>query len=101
MGIALTLVFVGGIIVVFLYVRSLSFNIKIRAGRTGLRGAVVVGLLALTVRSGWAPTSFRPGALYRGPSSQLMTWLIVYLLVVLVMVSKLVESFKGALVEKF
>lgn len=103
LALALVIVFVGGIIILFLYVSSISNEEKTRYSLT--RGAPQMALsLVLGAMLGG---SLRQGA----PSIETMTIIslparfrviaLLYLIVLLLVVIKGIDGFKGALIKSF
>ena len=97
---ALRLIFVGGIMIIFLYVSSLSANRKTLKSKSFFWGTLLIFILIFNVRL--VTQSFsKLGMFYSWNSSFLLTFLILYLLLTLLLVSKFSRSFKGPLTEKF
>lgn len=99
-GIRLILVFVGGIIVAFLYVSSLAFNQKI-ALNYPKHPLLFFLVLLLWNKTSLSFLSFSPAFSFTTRFSPLLVSLIIYLLIALFLVVKISESFKGALTQKF
>ncbi len=101
LGVSLFMVFVGGIIVIFLYVSSLAFNEKFFLNRP-MPLIFILGLslfLIFKINNFFAHSLV--SQLYRSYSVFSLIFLIAYLLLVFFLAVKLSENFKGALVEKF
>ncbi len=101
-GYSIFLVFLGGIIVIFLYARTLSFSVKLvwNFNFNILLGRVLT-LFIVFMKSKYAYFYFRDFFcyFYIMPYFKVLLFLMVYLLVVLFLVVKIIESFKGALVK--
>ncbi len=102
LGLALIIVFVGGIIVAFLYVSSLAFNLKFQIFFS------LPGLFILIILTFLKPTKILKDfsgnfavSVYSSMSSFLLVFLIIYLLIVLFLAVKITESLKGSLAQKF
>lgn len=100
---AIILLFVGGMIVVFLYVTSLSANLKFRISRN--KSVLILFLLLIRITySINTPNSqiiFDPESLFFLNNRSMLISLILFLLTLLFVVVKVCESFKGALAQKF
>lgn len=105
---AVILIFLGGIIIIFLYVSTLRRGDKVFNFVRGARGFLWTALLILGY--GWKPESLEPALLYSNNMLEfrimfkslnvgLLVFLFRYLLVTLFRVVKLSESFKGALIK--
>ena len=103
----LIIVFIGGIIVVFLYVSSLAINKKIVLIFTKNSAKLSIFFFIRILRNIFSPVliGFNPNTLifssYQKISTLTIIFLIAYLLLALILVVKNSESFKGSLVEKF
>lgn len=97
LGIALILIFIGGIIVVFLYTASLSPNLKLR-----LQLHPIIGLaLCLPCLATFASaTPSLPIFFFNNRQSYALLFLVFFLLLTLFLVAKAVETVKGALRQK-
>lgn len=104
---AIILVFIGGIIIVFLYISSLSLNNKISLIYLSKLDYVFIRirLLLLIWTSIKEATDFNFQSkifeVYHPVPRLTILFLIVFLLFVLLLVVKIRESFKGSLVQKF
>nr|YP_009019481.1 NADH dehydrogenase subunit 6 [Amphiascoides atopus]AHB52764.1 NADH dehydrogenase subunit 6 [Amphiascoides atopus] len=101
-GLSIILVFVGGMMVSFLYVSSLAFNQKI----TLIPSWNLLFFIALIILPKWnfhwlTLTPFTPTFTFNSSMSPLVLFLIFYLLLALFFVVKITESFKGSLTQKF
>lgn len=100
------LIFLGGIIIVIIYICTLGKNEKVTQ-ESHLWGLRVVLIFSSIIFSFKAETSFINEAfdfkflrgLYKSLSINLLYFLIVYLLIRLFFIVKLTESFKGALLK--
>merc|ERR1711893_61306 len=99
---ALMLIFLGGIIVIFLYITTLSRNDKIKSSlflefATTFFGVIIVRInLRLVSRD----KMFTLSGLYEESSGLMLLFLTFYLLITLLVVVKLRERFKGTLRTK-
>lgn len=105
LGLGIIIVFIGGIIVIFLYVTSLATNSKIIQPRT-LNFTTLAALLVIygtfTPFNGASYNlSTVPRTLFTFSRASVVFFLILYLLITLFLATKISESFKGSLVEKF
>lgn len=97
-GLALILIFIGGIIVVFIYTTSLSPNLKIlKLPKNLLFLSLIFNLLIFINHSS---TPLNPKLIFRLRFYFLLIFLIFYLLITLFIIAKLSESFKGSLAQK-
>ena len=103
-GLRIIIVFVGGMIVAFLYVTSLSVNNKFVISPINPIFLVLLFLLLIINThpvSSIINSTYSPTILFHPRSFSVLIFLVIYLLVTLLVASKLSESFKGSLVEKF
>ena len=101
---ALFLVFLGGIIVVFIYSTALSGNTKLRHIAPNYQTMIlsaIAALLVLPPTTALTHKSTALAAIYANQVFMAPCALIVLLLIALFIVVKTVESFKGALVKHF
>lgn len=99
-ALALRLIFVGGMMIIFLYIRSLSANFKtLKSFNYNWKSLV---LFIFVINRFWIPiNSFKVENIYSWNNHLVFTFLILYLLLTLILVRKLSQSFKGPLIEKF
>ena len=100
--VALALIFIGGIIVIFIYAASISRNEKLKLHNALEKCLLIIFLfLASLVRQVCFPNSILkenyPDFIFLEHSVATLVFLVFYLLIVLLVVVKIVESFKGAL----
>jgi len=99
-ALALSLIFVGGIIIIFLYISSLRANLKVANISRHYQKFFLLRFLFFTGSIFLTPT-FGLNIFYSWQNHLLLLFLILYLLLTLLMVSKFRQSFKGPLTEKF
>lgn len=102
-GLRLIIIFIGGIIVLFLYTTSLSSNNKfLRPVSVPQLGGLIaaVGIFLWPIAAPKSGLSSTPLLIFRSSSSRMVGFLIFYLLLILFIATKISESFKGSLVEK-
>ena len=106
LGYSLMLIFLGGMIVIFLYIRTLSLAKKNPHFNTSAKfTSIVVGASLGAV--GWTPVfeevnfSFRISHLFHQTSNPNLLFLVNFLLVTLFTVVKLAEKNKGVLAKKW
>lgn len=99
LGYALILIFLGGIIVVFLYASILSSNDKLVTKYSNIPQVLLLGLISIN----YSIEINNPGitSCYSFKIRGIMVFIIIYLLIVLFLVVKFSEPFKGSLVKKF
>lgn len=103
---AILLIFLGGIIVVFLYVRTLSSETKLFLPQFPPQ-VILRAFLVLLVPSIFCMSTTKPRFMYflsyffLKNNFILMTFLVGYLLLALFLVVKFSESFKGALIKSW
>ncbi len=103
-GISLILIFVGGIIISFIYVSSLSSNNKLFIQpffNWALTGLVLIAIALTRLVVSQSPARPSQAYLYETWNFFLLLFLICFLLIALVISVKITESFKGSLVKKF
>lgn len=103
---AILLIFLGGIIVIFLYVSTLSLSNKIITTPTPsspLLGGLVLIILSLrfTPQINFEIINSLVIQLYQEIHSPLLIFLVRYLLLTLLSVVKITQSFKGALLKQW
>jgi len=104
----LVLVFLGGVIVLIIYMSTLAANEKfflsISTIKTGARGAarlaVGIGLYQKYASRKISPGGIVASVLYEGPNISILVFLIFYLLLTLVAVVKLVKFESGPLIKR-
>jgi NADH-ubiquinone oxidoreductase chain 6 len=103
LGLSVILVFIGGIIVAFIYVSSLALNLKftISSRRAFTACTLLVVLFSMLLVKMPATLPLMPLTLFSGPSRGVAIALILYLLLILLLVVKITECFKGSLIQKF
>lgn len=95
---ALRIIFIGGIIVVFLYVTSLSPNLKIHTKNKSTQ--LILLLLPISIVCEFIHFSSKPSEFYSMQNTCLLMGLVAYLLLTLFIVSKSTQTFKGSLTSK-
>jgi len=96
---AVILILAGGIMVIFLYITSLRNNLA----QPQTKKNALLALLIFLIR-GWETREMAncsPLALISEISSLSLAYLIFYLILTLLLVTKITQSFKGALTQKF
>lgn len=100
---AIALIFLGGIIIIFLYVSSLSLLIKKFSFSLNRTTILMIGVLAFVFFILDTPIGeFNGNRLrffYRLDNVHLIIFIIRYLLFGLMLVTKFTESFKGAIIK--
>ncbi len=103
LGFRIILIYLGGIMVIFLYITFLATNLKITLPKKNK----IITLVILVLRLTPIPLQYIdvkdniPLSLYKLINNQILLFLIVYLLLTLLVAVKLTENFKGALIKKF
>ena len=100
---ALTIVFVGGIMVSFLYVASLAINQKL-IFNFSTATFIVLSLSLLGYQENLSHTLTvvaQPVRFFSTPAYPSTIILVAYLLFILLVVVGITESFKGSLVQRF
>ena len=103
-GLGLVIIFIGGMMILFLYVASLTAGSKIQWKITPqIIRALIISWAILPITNLWSleVKANTPGLIFSGLQTSTLVFLIAYLLLLLLIVVKTLESFKGALVEKF
>ena len=108
LGLAVILVFVGGIIISFLYISGLALNQKMVISFQTTALSLILSRVILTSTALASSTKLASSSLtsynelmFSMENRKTVFLLIIFLLVVIVAVVKLVESFKGSLVQRF
>ena len=104
----LVLVFLGGVIVLIIYMSTLAANEKfflsistIKTGASGTARLVVgIGLYQKYAGGKISPGGIVASVLYEGPNMSILVFLIFYLLLTLVAVVKLVKFESGPLIRR-
>lgn len=103
-GLALILIFVGGIMVIFIYVSTLSSGGKVFMPWDWTQRLILGGLMLFFCHPIWTQANYHidtPSALIINSRGLSLIFLLSYLLFLLFVIVKLVQSFKGSLIEKF
>lgn len=95
----------GGIIVIFLYVSSLSSNNKFIINEKLFIRIIILRTFLLVILF-ISPINFStiniiPASTYIFFNSPIMLFIVSYLLITLFISTKIAESFKGSLIQKF
>lgn len=101
---AIVLIFLGGMIIIFIYVTTLAGNEKFSTASLTRNFLTFLTIARLAVVFTISPLSahtkeFFMSHIYFRNSSRILWFLILFLFMTLVIVVKLAESFKGALVK--
>jgi NADH-ubiquinone oxidoreductase chain 6 len=100
---AIILIFLGGIIVIFIYVTTLAGNEKFFLNRPSLLNLIIFLSFITIVSSLTIHSQFKKEAFIRHiyySSSLIILWfLIIFLFSTLIVIVKMSESFKGALIK--
>jgi hypothetical protein len=98
---AVTLIFLGGIIVVFIYASTITSSQKFKA-RVPSGGGLLVGLIVFGLPCFfYAPARPVLSSLYTPGGGPVLLFLVGLLVLTLVLVVKITQPFKGALTKSF
>ncbi len=97
----IALIFLGGIIVIFLYLSTLSLSDKLTSPK--IRNLVIILVVITPIISlRWKFSNFNISKSFMEPLAiSNIIFLITYLLLALILAVKLSQSFKGAIIKKW
>nr|BCL84750.1 NADH dehydrogenase subunit 6 [Argulus japonicus] len=97
----LFILYLGGMMVIFLYMCSLSYNMKISVNKKTLISSflfsIVMLIMLMSNNSSINNKSFVPSILYSSPNSLMIIVLTTYLLIILMIMSSITTKKEGAL----
>ena len=101
--------FLGGVIILIIYIRTLAANEKFRSSSLSLENLVIISIITLIIVStynikyGYGFVNMNNTALgvaYEASNFSLLMFLLIYLLLTLVCVVKLVKFESGPLIKR-
>merc|ERR1711979_89150 len=107
--IRISLVFIGGVIILIIYIRTLAANEKFSSSSLSLENLVIISLITLiivpmyNIKYSYGFVNMNNTALgvaYEASNFSLLVFLIIYLLLTLVCVVKLVKFESGPLIKR-
>merc|ERR1711979_188770 len=107
--IRISLVFIGGVIILIIYIRTLAANEKFSSSSLSLESLVIISLIALiivpmyNIKYSYGFVNMNNtalGVVYEASNFSLLMFLIIYLLLTLVCVVKLVKFESGPLIKR-
>nr|AHB52774.1 NADH dehydrogenase subunit 6 [Schizopera knabeni] len=101
LAISLFFIFVGGMMVVFLYVSSISMNLKFLLKPLSSFSIPLIVCVTVLNFTDLSCSLFPSAHFFELCNMGLLFYLVVYLLATLFVSSKLSECFKGSLIQKF